>query len=115
MALCGWLISRLRFDTDITNLMPKHDPTLNAYLETLESFGTFDYLLITVAIPEGQAHDPYGAFVDALAARLKVLPELETVEHRIDEPEKLLESFFPKAFLFLDEPARAEIAAKLTP
>lgn len=115
LVISGWLISRLRLDTDVSNLLPRKDSTLNAYLETLAEFGTFDYLLIAVSIPQGQAADPYEAFTDALAERLKQLPELESVEHRVDDPEKLLAQFLPRSMLFLHDEDRPLALDRLSP
>ncbi len=114
LLVSGVLISRLRFDTDVLNLLPKNDPALNAYISTLADFGTFDYLLITVAIPEGTAVDPYESFADALAARLAVIPEIEAVEHRIDDPDKLIAGFLPQAMLFVADEDRPEVMARLS-
>lgn len=114
LVVAGFFISRLHLDGDITNLLPKKDPVLNAYLGTLADFGTFDYLLITVPIPEGRAADPYEAYADALAERLRQIPELLSVDHRIEEPEKLIRDFLPNAMLFASEADRAELARRLS-
>jgi uncharacterized protein len=107
------LASRLRFDTDVLHLLPHKDPVVQAYLETLAEFGTFDYLMVAVEIPEGAPADPYETYVDALAKRLGALPQFETVEHRTGDVAELLEEFFPEAFLFLDEAGRRELTARL--
>lgn len=114
LAVSGVLISRLRFDTDVLNLLPKNDPALNAYISTLADFGTFDYLLITVAIPEGTAVDPYESYADALAAKLVGIPEIEAVEHRIDEPETLIAGLLPEAMLFVSDEDRPEVVERLS-
>ena len=114
MAAAVGLASRLRFDTDVLNLLPRKDPVIQAYLGTLEEFGTFDYLLVLVHVPEGKPVDPYGAYADALAERLAALPEIGEVEHRIEGIEELLASFFPRALLFLDEPARGALVERLS-
>ncbi|HEX4952447.1 MAG TPA: MMPL family transporter [Thermoanaerobaculia bacterium] len=115
LALSGWLISRLKLDGDVLNLVPRKDPVIAAYLDTLQEFGTFDYLMVVLEIPEGGAIDPYQAYADRLAARLGEIPELVEVEYRIEEPEKLLEQLFPQAVLFLDAAGREELARRLTP
>jgi uncharacterized protein len=115
LLLSGIAISRLRLDADVLNLVPKNDPVINAYLETLREFGTFDYLMVLVEIPQGVAVDPYTEFADRLAARLVVLPEIESVDHRIEAPEKLLEQLLPQSLLFLDAAGREEVAARVTP
>ncbi|HEX9943839.1 MAG TPA: MMPL family transporter [Thermoanaerobaculia bacterium] len=108
------LTLRLSFDPDILNLLPRKEPAVKAYLESLEDFGSGTFLLVAIRIPEGAVPEPYETFADELAARLARLPELKSVEHRIGDPEELLRTFFPKSVLFLDEPGRRELAARLS-
>ncbi|MGE4191108.1 MAG: RND family transporter [Thermoanaerobaculia bacterium] len=85
------------------------------YRETLEQFGSADYFVIGVRIPEEAPLDPYEEFADDLAQRLTRRTELiGSVEHRIGEPEELLAQLLPGAVLFLDEPARERFAARLS-
>ncbi|HEX3129753.1 MAG TPA: MMPL family transporter [Thermoanaerobaculia bacterium] len=107
------LITRLSFDTDMLNLLPRRDPAVGAYVETLQDFGSQTFLLITISIPEGRVPDPYESLADDLAARLSKLPGLKNVQHRIGDPVELLQTFFPKSLLFLDAPGRERLAAKL--
>jgi predicted RND superfamily exporter protein len=108
------LTLRLTFDTDILNLLPRKEPSVKAYIESLEDFGSGTYLIVAIRIPEGAVPEPYETFADELAARLSRVPELKSVEHRIGDPEELLRTFFPKSVLFLDEPGRGELAARLS-
>jgi len=108
------LTLQLSFDTDILNLLPRNEPAVKAYVESLEDFGSGTFLLIAVRIPETAVPEPYETFADELAARLTRLPELKSVEHKIGDPEELLRTFFPKSVLFLDEPGRRELAARLS-
>ena len=114
VALSVGLILRLTFDTDILNLLPRKNPAVRAYIETLQDFGSSTLLIIAVRIPEGAVADPYETFADELAGRLSKLPELKQVEHRIGDPEELLRTFFPKSVLFLDANGRRQLAARLT-
>ncbi len=108
------LASRLSFDTDMLRLLPQEDPAIGAYVEALEDFGTFSYLLVVVRIPEGAVVDPYEMLAEELAGDLRALPELDRVEHRLGDPEELLASFFPKAMLFLSPEERRALEARLT-
>ncbi len=108
------LASRLRFDTDVLNLLPRKDPVINAYMDTLRDFGTFDYLMITVRLPEGATVAPYESFVDRLGERLEVIEQVSSVDYRIGEPIELVESFFPYALLFLDQAGRAALTERLS-
>jgi len=108
------LTAFLRFDTDMLRLLPHGDPAIAAYVQTIEEFGTGSLLLVAVRIPEGAVLEPYESYVDALAVELAKAPEIERVEHKLGDPQELLQTFFPKAVLFLDAPGRAALAAKLT-
>ncbi|HZF09840.1 MAG TPA: MMPL family transporter [Thermoanaerobaculia bacterium] len=108
------LASRLTFDTDMLNLLPRQDPVIGAYIQTLSDFGANTFLLVAVRVPEGADLPPYESLTDDLAGRLKALPEVKSVEHRIGDPRELLDTFFPKAILFLDAPGRQALAARLS-
>lgn len=113
-ALSLVLTFRLTFETDMLSLLPKNDPAVQAYVETLQDFGSNTYLLVAIQVPEGKVPDPYEQLADDLAARLAELPQLKSVQHRIGDPQELLETFFPKSVLFLDEDGRRELAARLS-
>jgi predicted RND superfamily exporter protein len=108
------LASRLRFDTDVLHLLPQDEPQVRVFMETLEQFGSVDYLLVGVRVPKGAVIDPYQTFTDRLGKSLETLPEMESVSYRLGDPEELLQKFLPKALLFLDAGGRAELSARLT-
>jgi predicted RND superfamily exporter protein len=112
-ALSVLLITRLSFDTDMLNLLPRNNPVVHSYIETLQDFGSQSFLLVTVEVPEGAVVDPYESLVDDLAGRLQKVPELRNVQHRIGDPVELLQTFFPKSLLFLDQKGRDRLAEKL--
>jgi predicted RND superfamily exporter protein len=111
--LSGLLITRLSFDTDMLNLLPRNNPVVHSYIETLQDFGSQAFLLVAIEIPEGAAPDPYESLADDLAGRLEKVPELRNVQHRIGDPVELLQTFFPKSLLFLDAKGRDRMAEKL--
>src|SRR6187431_2731457 len=112
--LCVLLISRLSFDTDMMNLLPRNEPSVRAYIDALETFGSNTMMLVAVRIPENAVAEPYEAFVDELAAGLSEIPDLRNVQHRIGDPEELLQTFFPKSVLFLDDQGRRALEARLS-
>lgn len=57
---------RLRFDTDVLALLPKDEPVVQDFRAGLEEFGSVDYLLVAVRLPEGVVVDPYETFVRIL-------------------------------------------------
>ncbi len=101
------LIARLTFDTDILSLLPRRNPAVKAYVESLQDFGSSTLLIVAVRIPEGAVAEPYETLADELAARLASSPSSRACDHRIGDPEELLRTFFPKSVLFLDEAGAA--------
>jgi uncharacterized protein len=114
VAISIFLTTQLSFNTDILGLLPRHDKAVQTYVQTLQDFGANTYLLVALKIPEGAVIEPYQSLADDLAGRLRQLPELKTVEHRLGDPQELLATFFPKAVLFLDQAGREGVAARLT-
>jgi predicted exporter len=108
------LALRLSFDTDVLNLLPRREPAIRSYIEALRDFGSSTYLLVAIELPERAVVEPYETLADDLAARLAKLPEIKTVQHRIGNPEELLETFFPKSVLFLDDAGRRELTVRLS-
>ncbi len=108
------LALRLEFDPDVLHLLPKRDPAVETYRRTLTWFGTTDYLVAGIRIPEGAPLDPYEGFADRLAERMQVTGLFTTVEHRLGEPEELLREFLPRSLLFLDAGERQRVASRLT-
>lgn len=114
LAASAFLVTRLELDTDLLSLLPQDDPVVDTFRETMERFGTIDYLLVAVRIPEGDVLAPYEVFADRLAVRLVGLDEIGSVEHRIGDTEELLDELYPKAALFLDAEERARVEERLS-
>ncbi len=110
----AFFISRLSFDTDMLSLLPKEDPVVRTYVQTLQDFGSSTNLLVAIRIPEGAVVDPYETLADRIAGRLARLAELKSVQHKIGEPQELLETFYPKALLFLDDDGRRQLEERLS-
>lgn len=114
LALSLALILRLSFNTDMLSLLPREDPAVRTYVETLQDFGSSTLLLVAIRIPEGAVVDPYETLSDRLAGRLAELKDLKTVQHRVGDPQELLRTFYPKALLFLDEAGRKKLEERLS-
>jgi predicted RND superfamily exporter protein len=110
VALGLGLSLRLRFDTDVLNLLPKTEPALVTYREALEEFGSLDFLLVAVRIPDDAIVDPYEEFAELLGEEMRRIELLGEVEYSLGELEELVAEFFPKALYFLDEEGLQRIA-----
>ena len=105
--------ARLRFDTEVLGLLPQDSSEIGTFRRALDEFGSLDYLLIAVRLPDEPALDPYGAFVDDLGSRLERLEMLERVEFRLGEIDELIATFLPRAILFLDADERRQLLERL--
>ncbi len=109
------LASRLHFDTDFLNLLPQNAEEVRTFRRNLEEFGSVDYLLVVVRIPEGAVVEPFENLADRLGERMKGLEEFESVEYKLGELDELLETFLPQALLFLGDEERAAVLEKVSP
>jgi|CXWL01.1.fsa_nt_gi predicted RND superfamily exporter protein len=114
VVLSLFAVTRLRFDTDILNLLPPKDPVVQQFVSATKRFGGVDYLLVAIRVPEGSIPEPYEMLTDRLGERLEKLPELKKVDYRIGDPTEILETVFPKAVLFLDAEGLDRLAARLS-
>jgi uncharacterized protein len=112
--LAAGLTARLRFDTDVLALLPQDEPVVDDFRLALEEFGSIDYLLVAVRVPEGAVLDPYEQFVDRVGERLGGLEEFEEVEYRLGDLEALMRQFLPTSLLFLEENELDELADRLS-
>ena len=104
----------LRFDAEILNLLPEDDPVVTTFRSTIEDFGSLDYLLVLVRLPEDQPLDPYLEFVDELGSSMQALDEIHYVEYNVGELLELAELFAAHVFVYLDERGREEVARRLS-
>ncbi|MCM2270362.1 MAG: MMPL family transporter, partial [Thermoanaerobaculia bacterium] len=107
--------SRLQFDPDVLRLLPKRDPAVQTYRATLERFGSADYFVAAIRIPEGAPLDPYESYADLLVEGMRESGLFESIEDRLGEPQELLREFLPNALLFLDPNGRQQVAQRLAP
>ena len=112
--LCVSSATTLRFDTEILNLLPEDDPVVTTFRSTIEDFGSLDYLLVLVRLPEDQPLDPYLSFVDELGSSMEALEEIDYVEYDVGELLELIEFFSANLFVYLDEEGREEVGRRLT-
>ncbi|HLE60361.1 MAG TPA: hypothetical protein VI700_02395, partial [Thermoanaerobaculaceae bacterium] len=107
--------TRLRFETDVLNLMPRHDPVVRQFKQILEDFGSLETLLIAVSVKGEEDLERSLGLVDALAQELRQSPHLSQVEAQLEDPVKLAEAVLRHAVLFLDEEGLSALQERLTP
>jgi predicted RND superfamily exporter protein len=106
--------TRLRFETDVLNLMPRHDPVVGEFKRILEDFGSLETLLIVVPVNGEERLERSLSLVDVLARELKPSPYLSRVEAQLEDPVKLAETVLRHAVLFLDPEGLETLQGRLT-
>ncbi|MFZ5784983.1 MAG: MMPL family transporter, partial [Acidobacteriota bacterium] len=114
VALGIWGGTRLKFDTDVLNLMPRNDRVVVDFRSVLEQFGTLDTLLVAVDVGSEERLETALVLVDALAEELRRSPHLAHVESQLEDPIKLAEAVIRNAVLFLDEEGLRQLEARLS-
>jgi predicted RND superfamily exporter protein len=114
VALALVAASRLEFDPDVLRLLPKRDPAVQTYRETIEQFGNVDYFVVALRIPAGAPLDPYEAYADRLAEELPAIGLFESLDYRLGELDETVRDFLPQSLLFLDAGGRERLAERLS-
>jgi predicted RND superfamily exporter protein len=114
VAVAVALASRLRFDPDFLNLLPQDEPRVATFRRNLEEFGSVDYLLVALRVPEDATLDPYEAVVGQVGEGLVASGVFDEVEYKVGDLEELLVAFMPQSMLFLDAEGRQAVESKLT-
>src|SRR5918993_5820702 len=76
-------VLRLRFETDVLQLMPRESGVVDAFETYLERFGSLDALYVHVEAPADGVVDDYRDYVDALVEPLRALPEVRRRGRRL--------------------------------
>ncbi|MDH3255623.1 MAG: MMPL family transporter, partial [Acidobacteriota bacterium] len=108
------LASRLRFDTDVLGLLPQHEVVVEQFKQTLSEFGSLDYFLVAVRVPEDSVLPPYEMYVDELGRQLEGVDGLDAVEYRFGRLDELVMEFLPSSVVFLAEKDLESLAAKVS-
>ena len=99
--------SRLRFDTDVLNLLPRNAPQVQTLRQALDDFGSIDLLVIAIRVPSDASLGPYGELVGRIGQALSEIDSLSQVDYQLGELDELFATFLPNAFLFLNEEGRS--------
>ena len=113
--LSGWLVSGLRLQSDVVNLLPAHPPATKAFVEFLQEFGTADSLFIVLERKSGGEVAAFGPFAEVFAERLTDSGEIRKI-HGLKDPEleaSVGKQFLPKALLYLTEEELRRMETKL--
>lgn len=113
-ALAGLAATRLRFDPDILNLVPRNDRDVNNFKRVLQQMGTIDQHIVVVELPKGSDISEYAPLLDSLADGYRKLPSVDGIDYRIPNPLDLVDQILPRIFLLLSPAELEQVAARLS-
>ena len=101
--LSGFLITRLQFQSDVLNLLPRNAPQTRALVTFLKEFGSGDSLFIVLERKSGREAEPLISFAEVLLERLMETGEFSEFIGRLapEVKEKTARLFLRKALLYL--------------
>jgi predicted RND superfamily exporter protein len=88
VAIAVLLLGRLRVSTNVLDLLPEHSPSVQAFRQYLDAFGSLDRLYLMFEAPPDHSIGEYDDEIDAYVAKLRALPEIVSVESAVDDPGK---------------------------
>src|SRR5215217_1639423 len=113
--VCVPLIARIRFDSNVLNLLPRRGPAVQAFQAYLSRFGTLDKLYILFEVDEEHSISDAAALVDAYVDELRRAPEIAHVDADVIAPDKDWSYLFNRELLLLTPDARREALARFDP
>lgn len=108
-------VLRIRFETDVLQLMPRESGAVDAFETYLERFGSLDALYVYVEAPEGGAIADYRDYVDALAEALRALPDVTRVDAGLLDASRDWTYLTDRQLLLLDNRGFDEAVSRMSP
>jgi predicted RND superfamily exporter protein len=106
---------RIRFGTDVLQLMPREAGAVDAFETYLERFGSLDALYVYVEAPAEASVADYGEYVDALVVALRALPEVRRVDAGRLDNSRDWAYLTDRQLLLLDPANYTEAVARMAP
>jgi uncharacterized protein len=107
------VVSRLRVDPDVLNLLPQSGPAVRAFRTYLSVFGSFDRVYVVFEVPDGESIEDRSSLVDRYAALLRREPEIARVDTQLFDPGKDWSYVFDHVFMLLGPEATAGALKRL--
>jgi predicted RND superfamily exporter protein len=108
------IASRLKLDPEVLNLIPQNSREVNDFRRILRETGTADNHVVVLHLPEGRDVRDYDALIEDLAKGYAASPRIEDVNYRLPDPLDFVETFLPRALLFLTPGELSAVEEKLT-
>lgn len=108
-------VLRIRFETDVLQLMPRESGAVDAFETYLERFGSLDAVYVYVEAPASGAIEDYREYVDALATALRGLPDVTSVDTGLLDASRDWTYLTDRQLLLLDDRGFDQALARMAP
>ncbi len=107
-------MTRITMVSNVAFMLPRDDPAVSDYLDSLERMGTLDYLVVLISSPEKKE---LIGFSEKFAGKISDSKLVSEVNYTITERDKeyMLHRYLPDIFLYLDDKGFRRIEEKLEP
>lgn len=110
----GAAATRLRFDPDVLNLIPRNNRELNEFRSMITDTGTLDFHVVVLELPKGADPSSYGPLLDGIGERLRKSEKIEYASWNIPDPLSMIERVMPYVFLVLTPQQLDDVARRLS-
>ena len=110
----GALATRLRFDPDVLNLIPRGNREVNEFRDLLRETGTLDFHVTVVEFPKGTSPDAYFPLLDRIGEELGKSKRIDSVTWRLPDAFAVIDKVIPYSMLLLDPQQLGAVQQKLT-
>lgn len=114
VAVSAVIATRVRFDPDVLNLIPRGNREVNEFRTLLKETGTLDFHVIVVEFPKGSDPSTYFPLLDSLGEELSKSERLDSVTWRLPDAFAVIDKIIPYSMLVLTPQQLDAVAEKLT-
>ena len=79
-AVAAVVCTRISFETDVLNLLPRDSAALSGFHRYLSEFGEINHLYIVFSAPEGRSIEDASDFVEAVTEKVRSLDEIGAID-----------------------------------
>jgi uncharacterized protein len=108
------IATRLRFDPDVLNLIPRHNREVNEFRDLLKETGTLDFHVVVIQFPKGSEPANYFPLIDRIGGELKKSERIDNVSWQLPDVFGVVEKVLPYSMLVLSPQQIDVVAQKLT-
>ena len=115
-AITLFIVKPPHIQSDILDLLPRHNKVVENFRMAMEDFKSLDYLFIVLRTndPKGHPIENYEEYADEMAAGLKKSGMVEGVEYKLQDYESVVDKMLPYTLLYLSPRDLGDVAERFS-